>query len=349
MLHSPNATWGRWKSTFVDGFGETALTLPVFNVELMQDWTRPETEASTLTVGLASWTASGGHYVETTCWLLPAIVEYDVVFEDGTVDLPKTAGQGRVLRLVNNTRPITPEKWDVVQKDTIDGVTAQVQILVAANASAAINPLIGPETYWATYVWSLNPECLKHMNWWSNGTKYDTNFTDPTQDVIFTFNKWMLHAATIAAKSWDDIEKDLDPGVVVNQTVSGSQEVTQNIYQSDLRWYAAAATIQLVTVLLILPMFWGFWSIGCDLTMSPFSTALAFDAPILKDVNSAAGAKGVVQELGAVKLRLGVVGAVNDRDGAEGLEVGEAISSGRLGVGKANEVKSLSKGMRFRE
>lgn len=33
-------------------------------------------------------------------------------------------------------------------------------------------------------------------------------------------------------------------------------------------------------------MLWGFWNLGGDLTLSPFNAALAFDSPLLKDVNS---------------------------------------------------------------
>ena len=69
--------------------------------------------------------------------------------------------------------------------------------------------------------------------------------------------------------------------------------------------------------------------------MSPFSIALAFDSRILKDVNSAAGSRGVVEELASLRLKYGVV-ATNSEEQVESNDA--KVAPGRLGVGKNENV-----------
>ena len=46
-----------------------------------------------------------------------------------------------------------------------------------------------------------------------------------------------------------------DPGISSNQTLSAVQEVTANIYVSDLRWFAAAAIVYVYP--------WATWELSC--------------------------------------------------------------------------------------
>lgn len=57
-----------------------------------------------------------------------------------------------------------------------------------------------------------------------------------------------------------------------------------------------------MTILLVLAMFWGSWTLETDFNLSPFHTALAFDAPLFRDINPTMGAKGVVQAMGSKRI-----------------------------------------------
>ena len=83
--------------------------------------------------------------------------------------------------------------------------------------------------------------------------------------------------------------------------------------------------------------------------MSPFNIALAFDSPIVKDVNSASGSKGVAEEIGNKQLKFGVVYSPYriSVTGASGLEEGK--TSGRLGINESHIVAKPRKGTVFRE
>ena len=155
----------------------------------------------------------------------------------------------------------------------------------------------------------------------------------------------MLRSAAIASTSWPHIQRLIDAGVPVNQTVAARQTAQTNIYKSDLRWYAGAAIAELVTVLLILPMFFGWWTLGSHLTLSPFALALAFDAPVLRGVNSAVGARGVVRELGNTRLQFGEVLSSPIPDPTD--RNGKVAATGRLGMAERENVVRPRRGMRF--
>ncbi len=80
--------------------------------------------------------------------------------------------------------------------------------------------------------------------------------------------------------------------------------------------------------------------------MSPFAIALAFDAPILKDVNSAAGNRGVVEELGDKMLKFGVVDHFNP-PGYISQGGNNSFTPPRLGVGSCEDVVAPNAGQKF--
>ena len=212
-----------------------------------------------------------------------------------------------------------------------------------ANASAVLNEQdSGTQGFYSPYVSTYNVEVLKHQNL-TNGPN-DLNFIDPTPSIMFKFNQLMLRAAANAS-SMSDIAHRVDPGVAINQTVSAQPTLTQNVFRSDLRWFAGAAVFEIVTVLLILPMFWGWWSLGCRLNLSPFGLTLAFDSPILEDVNSGAGAIGVVRQLGSMRLKFGEV--VSDLSAFPDGEKNDGSATGRLGIAQSQNVVRPRKGVQF--
>ncbi|KAK3725481.1 hypothetical protein LTR37_000451 [Vermiconidia calcicola] len=359
MLRSPNASWGNWKTHVPTGLGLGLpnTLLPAFEIRIspVHDWPTGG-EAAMMTVGMASWFDLEGEYVETSCYLLPAIVEYDVMIKGNVVSLPKRVDQGRVLRLANNTRALlmAPAAMGMMQLDTMDALTIDAQIALTANLSVIRNGASPPSVPYVQNVESINLMSSQYLNASNHG--YDLNFLDPMPDIVSTFNQLMFRGGVIAS-NWNDLRSRvdpqnitttlLDPGISIHQTVSAVQEITQNVFDSDLRWYAGAAIVQVVTALVILPMLWGWWSLGYHHTLSPFAIALAFDAPVLKDVNSAAGAKGVVDMLGSMKLKYGIVNDSNGHDGRP--QEQEGFASGRLGVGESRGVTRPRKGVVFLE
>ena len=281
--------------------------------------------------------------------MVPAIAEYDVVFQDGDVKLNKSSDQGRAVSLANNTQSIStnPATLHTWQQDTLDDITVDAALIVNSNASASLEQT-NSSIYYAMNASSFNAFATDHMN--LSDHFFDMSWLDPTPDIIWTMNALMFRAAVVATR-WKNLlpihgnktNPVLDPGVTRNQTVAAVQEVTQNIYKSDLRWWAGAAVLQIATACLILPMFWGWWKLECSLTLSPFTTALAFDSPILQDVNSASRPREIVDKIGTMRLKYGVV--MEPRTGS--FIEDTAYASGRLGLAESGWVVKPTKGIKF--
>ena len=142
----------------------------------------------------------------------------------------------------------------------------------------------------------------------------------------------------------------MDPNLSLYQNILANETKQVEAYHSDLRWFCGAAVVQVLTMLLILPNFWGWWSIGVDMTLSPFHVAKLLDAPLLRDVNSAAGATGVVRGVGDMKVKLGVVEIRRLRHGVQSEEKEWGMTSGsRLGIDEPRNFVAPIKGMRFTE
>ena len=170
-------------------------------------------------------------------------------------------------------------------------------------------------------------------------------------DIITSFNE-LLFRAGVTAASWPGITELMDPGSIVHQTVQANLTKEENVFSSDSRWFLGAAAIQILTIVLILPAYWGWWTIGVELTLSPFQTAKAFDAPLFKSINSTAGATGLVDRMGDLRLRLGVVHMESSMDSDVSKRTNSGIlshSRSRIGIAEGHRTFSPRKGARFDE
>lgn len=349
MMHSHNTSWGPWDPKHSRG---GVIRLPIFYVEVSRNY-RQKSESAKVKTGVANWQDWQGSYIQTECFLVPAILEYDVRIENRTVSLESNAASARFVRLANNTKPVnasTLPGYTILQNDTMDGITEMVQLLSQADGKAIFNTVAG-QKHWTWDSTTYNLEVFRHQVWPSKGNG-SLQFEDPMPTVIEYFNQLFFRGATVTSsgphsKPWHDAAGWIDPGLSTYQVVQSKQISNENVFHSDLSWYAAAAVVELVTICLILPMFWGWWTLGCNLSMSPFAVALAFDSRILKDVNSAAGSKGVVEEMGDVRLKFGVVDHHGQSHMSKDVKENAEATRYRLGVGKIDEVSKPQHGQQF--
>jgi hypothetical protein len=97
-------------------------------------------------------------------------------------------------------------------------------------------------------------------------------------------------------------------------------------------------------------VFYGWWKIGLpDLTLSPFHLAKLFDAPLLRDVNSNTGARGIVRDVGSLPVKLGLVETPTYPDTGfnELSTMGLQRRASRVGIAESQRVAVPWKGMRF--
>jgi hypothetical protein len=79
-------------------------------------------------------------------------------------------------------------------------------------------------------------------------------------------------------------------------------------YSTDFRYVAGALVATLITIILVLPVYWGFWKLGRKVTLGPLEIANAFNAPIIRPENVRghhADFEEVLQEVGGRRVRYG--------------------------------------------
>lgn len=101
---------------------------------------------------------------------------------------------------------------------------------------------------------------------------------------------------------------------------------------------------EILAILAVAPVYFGWWKLGVRVTMSPLEIAKAFEAPLLKNVNSTVGSRGIVSEMGDVNVAFGAAESkvVDNR-------LGKEFTASRLVIARADRVIRPRKGMRFEE
>lgn len=162
----------------------------------------------------------------------------------------------------------------------------------------------------------------------------------------------MAFRAGVATAQWANITQLMDLGLTPKQIVTFEQHTTGSMFRSNLKWWAGATALDVLTILIVLPLFNRWWIFDRFRSLSPFEVALAFNASLLKSIPSNAGAEGVIQELGHLQVRFGAVAQaeteVEKSDDASGQTPGQGNSSGqRLGVNRMDKVEIPRKGTKI--
>ena len=122
-------------------------------------------------------------------------------------------------------------------------------------------------------------------------------------------------------KSW--FSDRVDPSVSdVNTIVTGQIQGSHDVYSTDLRWFVAAAVVEVICCCFILWTYAGFWRIGRPISMSPLEvakvrserissiiselmTGQAFEAPLLSASNSNCSGRDVAKTVGDMRVQYG--------------------------------------------
>jgi hypothetical protein len=97
-----NGSWGPWTQEFI-ALDNPMRRNPAFSIKVETDanFTRTTGEAAQLDVGYIRWNESFyGKYTHTTCQLLPAVMEYDVVATNTTIGVVEGPEHSKVLHIV---------------------------------------------------------------------------------------------------------------------------------------------------------------------------------------------------------------------------------------------------------
>lgn len=346
MLSNSSSTWG-------SGYKPRKISpKPVFAVQLYESSLRPNftgPEEIELLVGIANFTNCSGQYDEVICTLVPAILEYDIIIKHDIVD-QSTLRSGKFLSVANNSfinssEPIVPLAFT--------SFAAFLDPQFFSNAS------LGPSDKSADRAGNISVPLQDTFNVFSLNHALHTEvcesaFHDPTEDILARFNTIMFRAglqSAAASANTTNNSTTTPPPLTSNQTIPANQTLTLNVFHSDLKWFGAAALIEFLAILAVVPIFYGYWTLGIKISLSPLETAKAFGAPLMGNVNSATGCHGIVKRMGGVRVRFGAVadGEVGEEEmGREGEGEGRPVPvSARLAIEEWERVVVPVGGMRF--
>lgn len=299
-----------------------------------------------LHIGIANFSDCVGQYVETTCSLVSAILEYDIVIDhSNTIRFDKPPSEAKLVTVANNTFINTTE---LPLPLTITGLAAFFAGDIVANAT--LKPW--PDSRETGSEIMPDRDSFNNMvdRYAVDSSFCRSKFNDPTTSILDQFNNLMFRAGIAASAFRDengDMTPQLDPGLQLTQNITAEQTLRVNIFVSDLRWWAGAAILELLAALAILPVFWGYWRLGLRVTMSPFEIAKAFEAPLLRSATSGTGSRGIERAMGDLQVQFGTADQRYDRYGP-GEEFGGS-ATGSLIMGESEDVVRPRTGTRFVE
>ncbi|KAK3698988.1 hypothetical protein LTR37_016679 [Vermiconidia calcicola] len=140
----------------------------------------------------------------------------------------------------------------------------------------------------------------------------------------------MFRTGVYAAQHYNTtyLASRIDDGLDIHYNVTGTSISPINVFQTDFSYFAGAAVVDLLCVLVrscrasyhwrhllveannfeaILYTFHGWWRLGRATSFSPQEIAKAFDAPLLHNLPSNLDGKCIARQRGCRKVQYGVV------------------------------------------
>lgn len=87
------------------------------------------------------------------------------------------------------------------------------------------------------------------------------------------------------------------------QVVQYTGQSTIAVYRSNFKIMAFAVILNLLGVMSILPLFWGWWQLERKTSFSPLEIANAFEAPLLREVHGNATQSQIRNRVGQKKVK----------------------------------------------
>jgi hypothetical protein len=315
--------------------GGNSTSYPLWDIDFVPTWaTRENPYASVqlqmLYVDSHAGPQNGscpGTLTRRTCQLRPALVEYPVTIM--TPSKEELAGKNIVthIKFFNDNKA-----WPLgapLDTEQIDGL----KVLEYADLNEQFGTIstVGALTYVLSNLYSSSAN-LTFENDWNIASR-----GSQAQNVFYADND-----KDDQSRCYYDIDKPGrdDPAIEILRKVNtlsfvtglylngapttdvrlreklgmSHQSVTTAItgiveeYKTSFAYVGGALAATIVTVLLVLPVYWGFWQLGRKVTLGPLEISHAFNAPIIapeKTKNHHGDFDQVLQEVGKRKVRYG--------------------------------------------
>ncbi|KAK3680947.1 hypothetical protein LTR37_021020 [Vermiconidia calcicola] len=241
-------------------------------------------ESIILVTGYTQTHDCAGTYNYTTCTLESAVGEYNALIENGVVTL-MSPGSPNILALANNTA-ISNEK-------TATGTSSHKSTLAAIISLAYFKWLSAVLIYTAE-------EDLPPARYMTGQALESFVYKDP--DELCESYRDPTAAATTDASY---LESSLDPGLTVNNSITGYLHDDQNVFDTNYWYFLAAALVEIICIALVVPTYYGWWNMGRSVSFSPVELAKAFQSPIFVDCNPNLSDRDIARAVGHMRVQYG--------------------------------------------
>ncbi|KAK5169020.1 uncharacterized protein LTR77_006329 [Saxophila tyrrhenica] len=250
-------------------------------------------------------------YVNTTsCSLRSAIGRYPVEIQDGYISIK---GPPVIIAEANNT---------ALDNSTIDRLhlyNENTQMLKTTLSGVAIiaNTRFYSDVYLVQWPTALLPQLVTVgsgwftwlQGWFNTGNGCIPDLGDPRDEIIHQLNELIFrfgvhYGSTMEARELGSL---MDNGLEVRQAVTGTIDERTEVFQTELKFFAAAAAVELFTIAVILCTFRGYWKLGRATSLSPLETGKAFDAAALRDAGSNDNTREIELLLGDHHIQYGIL------------------------------------------
>ena len=226
-------------------------------------------EKLNLITGFAQPKDCAGIMTYQACTLESAIGSYEVDIKDNQATLLNPAHPD-IIAIANNTgiNNVYSEDHDYYPS-TLGGIGALVatrwdgQIMTYSQRGSTSTISLG--TGFEYFIQRFDPDdCMA--------------FDNPHEDMLATLNKLMVYTGVAAAVSTNAsyyglFESRMDPGLQINTTAMGYRQGEHNVYHTNYWYFLAATMVEVVCIALVLPTYWGWWTLGRSVSFSPLELA----------------------------------------------------------------------------
>jgi hypothetical protein len=193
----------------------------------------------------------------------------------------------------------------------------------------------------------------------SNPDYLNNTYSSPVNELLSNIRDIMFRSSiaiaqeSIKAYVWNTTAggADTQNGTVPSQniTVPGEYRIYHTVYQTNTRMLGIGLGLMLIAVLAILPLFWGFWRLGREVSMSPLEVAKALHSATDHQNGAAQGHSVLDMKIDTSQPQVGSnlpVSELVDALGNTRVRYGE-VAPNVLGLGLNDRTERARKGWRY--
>lgn len=316
-------------------FGGVESSYPVWNIEFAPSWATDAKPYASIDMNMLYVNSHAGssHHdcpgtlTQRTCSLRPAVVEYPVTvmvpsaeelkggnivthvkfFTDNIshpIGEPLLGPQIDQLEYLSHTD--LPERFN--ETSTVGALAYVMNNLYASSANLTFRDdwdidLRGSQAQTLFYA-DMSTEHSHRCNYNIDRPGLD----DPLIELLRKINTLsFVSALYLLNQPQTPVSARAKLGMQSQSALSSVTGIVEE-YSTDFAYVAGALVATFVTILLVLPVYWGFWKLGRKVTLGPLEIANAFNAPIIRPENVRghhADFEHVLHEVGSRRVRYG--------------------------------------------